>query len=215
MRHFNHPFGRDDGQRRSHRFGAKFEAFAREMGDQMSEGFGDGFGPSFRRGGPRHMGRGGPGGRRGRLFDTAELQLVLLTLIAETPRHGYDLIKAIEARSGGAYAPSPGMVYPILTLLTDQGLLDELADGSRKRFAITDAGRTTLAESAAVVADALARLDKLATLTTPTDAAPIRRALRNLHSAVHGRLSVEGADKDLQLNVAAILDDAASRIERL
>ncbi|NJC09813.1 PadR family transcriptional regulator [Polymorphobacter fuscus] len=136
-------------------------------------------------------------------------------MIAEAPRHGYDLIKAIEARSGGVYAPSPGMVYPTLTLIADEGLVDEVADGSRKRFTVTDAGRAVIDAEAAVIADAMARLEALAKLRAPTDAAPIRRAMRNLHSAVHGRLSADGVDREIQLQVAAILDEAAGRIERL
>jgi DNA-binding PadR family transcriptional regulator len=206
MRNCNSEFGGHPGHhgRRGHRFGNRFEAFAREMGEHMNEG----------RGGPR---RGGPGdfGRRGRVFDGAELRLVLLSLVEATPRHGYELIKEIEARSGGAYAPSPGMVYPTLTLLADQGLVEEKADGSRKAFAITDAGRALVNEEATVIADAMARLDALAKLSAPTDAAPIRRAMRNLHSAVHTRLSAEDASRAVQLDVAAILDEAAQRIERL
>ncbi|GGE16970.1 hypothetical protein GCM10011529_24280 [Polymorphobacter glacialis] len=143
------------------------------------------------------------------------MRLVLLKLVEEAPRHGYELIKEIEARSGGVYAPSPGMVYPILTLIADQDLVDEQADGSRKRFAITDAGRALLTEEAATVTEAMARLEALAKLREPTDAAPIRRAMRNLHSAVHDRLSADGVDREVQLQVSAILDEAAQRIERL
>ncbi|KAB7646407.1 PadR family transcriptional regulator [Polymorphobacter fuscus] len=200
-----HECGRHGG-RRAQRFGGRFEAFAREMGEQIAGEFGGG----RRGGGPGGFGRG-----RGRVFDSAELRLVLLAMIAEAPRHGYDLIKAIEARSGGVYAPSPGMVYPTLTLIADEGLVDEVADGSRKRFTVTDAGRAVIDAEAAVIADAMARLEALAKLRAPTDAAPIRRAMRNLHSAVHGRLSADGVDREIQLQVAAILDEAAGRIERL
>ena len=65
------------------------------------------------------------GGRRARMFDGSELRLMLLKLIADTPRHGYDLIRAIEALTAGAYAPSPGVVYPTLTLLDEMGLIEE------------------------------------------------------------------------------------------
>jgi hypothetical protein len=123
---------------RSHRHGARWEAFADRIREQINEGgFAEFGGPRGRRGfgGGRGSGRGA-----GRVLDAAELRLVLLKLIWNEPRHGYELIKAIEALSGGAYAPSPGMVYPTLTLLADQGLVDETADGSRKRFTITAAG---------------------------------------------------------------------------
>lgn len=221
-----HPHDKHDGGRRGrrgHRFGGRFEGFAREMSEALGEQFADGFGRGPRRGGPGG-GFGGGFGRR-RVFDAGELRLVLLKLVEETPRHGYELIKAIETASGGVYTPSAGMVYPTLTLLADQGLVDEVADGARKRFAITAAGLRALADAAEAVATAMARLDELARLRAPTDAAPIRRALRNLHIAVHNRLgegrgegSNEGdsdAGRDIALNVAAILDEAAGRIERL
>src|ERR1700756_5735136 len=84
----------------------------------------------------------GRGGRRRRLFESGEFRLVLLKLIEEQPRHGYDLIRELEARSGGAYAPSPGVVYPTTTLLLDMELVAEAAgEAGRKLFAITDAGR--------------------------------------------------------------------------
>lgn len=219
MRNCRNGRGEGRGNRRGGGFGDKIEAFAREIGEQMSEQFSDAFaGPGMRggpgRGGPR---RGGPGGfrTRGRVFDSAELRLVLLKLVEDTPRHGYELIKEIEARSGGVYAPSPGMVYPTLTLLNDEAMVDEVPDGTRKKFAITDAGRALLLEEAETVAEALSRLDKLAGLSQPADAAPVRRAMHNLHSAVHNRVRADEADRDAQLEIAAILDEAAQKIERL
>src|SRR3990170_380608 len=90
---------------------------------------------------------GSSGRRRGRgrkrMFESGELRLVLLKLIADEPRHGYDLIRAIEELTGGDYAPSPGVVYPTLTMLTDMGLIEEqAAEGSRKAFAVTKEGKT-------------------------------------------------------------------------
>jgi DNA-binding PadR family transcriptional regulator len=171
-----------------------------------------GDGPSGRhRAPPFEGGRG----RRQRLFDGGELRLVLLKLIEEQPRHGYDLIREIEARSGGAYAPSPGVIYPTLTLLLDMGLAEEeSAAGPRKLVAITDAGRTHLAEHAAEVDAAMARLQALADVRGRTDAAPVQRAMHNLKAALHNRLSQEGVDKSVILDVAGLIDEAASRIER-
>src|SRR5271167_1535974 len=94
----------------------------------------------------------GRGGGRRRMFDGGELRLVLLKLIAEKPRHGYDLIRAIEERTGGGYAPSPGIVYPTLTMLSEMGLIDEQsAEGARKQFAVTPEGTAHLAEHEAEV----------------------------------------------------------------
>ncbi len=72
--------------------------------------------------GGRH---GGPGRGRRRMFEGGELRLVLSKLIVDEPRHGYDLIRAVEDMTGGQYAPSPGVVYPTLTLLQDMGLIEE------------------------------------------------------------------------------------------
>lgn len=167
-----------------------------------------------------HHGRGhGEHRRRGggrRLFESGELRLVLLTLIAEQPRHGYDLIREVEARAGGAYAPSPGVVYPTLTLLQDMGLIQEATEGAgRKLFTITDAGRAHLAEQAAETQSAMARLAALAEVRERTDAAPVARAMQNLKTSLHNRLSEAGVDKTLILEVAALIDEAAGKIERL
>src|SRR6476469_3441929 len=119
--------------------------------------------------GPFHFDFGdeGWGGRRGRrsrrMFESGELRLVLLKLIADEPRHGYDLIRAIEELTGGEYAPSPGVVYPTLTLLQDMGLIEEAAgEGQRKPFQITDEGRAHLEERSGDVEDLMDRLKGLA-----------------------------------------------------
>ena len=86
-------------------------------------GFGHGFGHGFGGGGRRGGGRGERGERR-RMFDGGELRLVLLKLIADEPRHGYDLIRQIEELTGGTYAPSAGVIYPTLTMLDDMDLFE-------------------------------------------------------------------------------------------
>src|SRR3546814_8335358 len=79
------------------------------------------------------------------MFDSGELRLVLLKLIADEPRHGYDLIRRIEELTGGAYAPRPGVIYPTLTLLDDMGqIAAQQAEGAKKLFAITADGRAEL-----------------------------------------------------------------------
>jgi DNA-binding PadR family transcriptional regulator len=156
----------------------------------------------------------GRGGRR-RVFDGGELRLVLLKLIADRPRHGYDLIRAIEERTGGAYAPSPGIVYPTLTLLSDMGLIDEqAAEGARKAFAITPEGTVHLEQHATDVAAMFARLDALGEMRERTDAVPVRRAMHNLKSVLMHRLG-EGLDREKLLQAVALIDDAAQKIERL
>ncbi|WP_231638965.1 PadR family transcriptional regulator [Sphingomonas profundi] len=168
-------------------------------------------------GGGEPGGFGGPrGGGRRRVFDAGELRLVLLRLIAEQPRHGYDLIRAIEARTGGAYAPSPGVIYPTITMLQDMGQIEEAtAEGSRKAFAITGEGRAHLEERSDEAEALLARLDQLGATAARTDAGPVRRAMMNLRTVLHQRLGEDAVQTDTLHDVAEILDEAARRIERL
>jgi DNA-binding PadR family transcriptional regulator len=193
----DHHHGRDDGR-------------SRHAGPRGRGGFGRDGGPGWSEDGPGF----GRGGRR-RMFDGGELKLVLLKLIADKPRHGYDLIRAIEERTGGAYAPSPGIVYPTLTLLSDMGLIDEQSsEGARKQFAVTAEGTAHLTEHAAEVIAMFARLDELGAVRERTDVMPIRRAMHNLKSVLMHRLG-EGLDKDKLHDAVALIDEAASKIERL
>ena len=98
-------------------------------------------------------GRGG-GFPFGRFVGDGELRLIVLSLVAESPRHGYEIIKALEERSGGFYSPSPGVIYPTLTFLEEAGHAVSSADGNKKVYAITEAGRAHLEENR-VEADAI------------------------------------------------------------
>ena len=191
------------GQGYSHWVGGGFGHHEHERG----RGFGRGHG------GPD--GRHGRGGRR-RLFDGGELKLVLLSLIAEQERHGYDLIRAIEERTGGAYAPSPGVVYPTLTLLVDMGHIEEKNSGGQRRlFGATDAGAAFLAEKATEVAELFARIDALGDHSARTDIAPIKRAMGNLRQVLQHKLGEDKLDRDRLHEIVALIDEAAARIERL
>jgi len=155
-------------------------------------------------------------GRGRRMFDGGELRLVLLKLIGDGPRHGYDLIRAIEELTGGAYAPSPGVVYPTLTLLSDMELIAEQdSAGARKLFAITPAGEAHLAERAEEVAALMARLEGLGEARERSNRGPVRRAMGNLKTALHSKLHGEGDNDELPHEIAAILDEAVRKIERL
>jgi DNA-binding PadR family transcriptional regulator len=161
-------------------------------------------------------GRGLGRGRGRRMFDGGELRLVLLKLIADEPRHGYDLIRVIEEMTGGAYVPSPGVVYPTLALLDEMELIaEQKAEGAKKLFAITEAGRAHLAENEEQVTTLMARLAAVGEMRERTDGAPIRRAMGNLRQVLQHRLMREDADSDTLLDVAAIIDEAAQKIERL
>ena len=160
--------------------------------------------------GPDGRGRHGHGdqghGRRGRrMFDGGELRLVLLKLIADEPRHGYDVIRAIETMTGGAYAPSPGVVYPTLTLLDEMGQIEEQqSDGAKKRFAVTADGTAHLTENADQVAALIARLTGMGAERERNDRAPIRRAMRNLRTVLMNRLEEGDLSNDAAHEVAAL-----------
>jgi DNA-binding PadR family transcriptional regulator len=100
--------------------------------------------------GPDFPFEGGPGGRhfhRGRKLGSEDLQLVILSLLADNPSHGYELIKTLEERSGGFYRPSPGMVYPALTYLEEGGYATIEREGAKKRYRISEAARQYLEEN--------------------------------------------------------------------
>jgi len=189
--------------------------FGHGYGRWLGGGFGPGGGGHGEH--PRGWGRGERGGGRRRMFDGGELRLVLLALLENQPRHGYDLIREIEERTGGSYAPSPGVVYPTLTMLDEMGQIDEVKEeGSRKRFAITDAGRQQLAEKREEVDALLARLSALGEEEGRSGGgAPIRRAMMGLGMALRDTLSASRDNADLVHEVAAIIDEAARKIERL
>src|SRR5215211_5184118 len=149
-------------------------------------------------------------GRRGRrsrrMFESGELRLVLLKLIADEPRHGYDLIRAIEELTGGEYAPSPGVIYPTLTLLQDMGLIEESpGEGPRKNFQVTDEGRAHLEERADEVEALFERLQDLKPSERHTAGPAIGRAVKNLMTALSHRVGRDGFDEELFLEIAAIL----------
>lgn len=165
---------------------------------------------------------GGSGGgfsgrsRRGKLFDSAQFQLVLLKLIADRDRHGYELMREIEERTGGNYAPSPGVVYPTLTLLVEMELIAEAdTPGTRKTFTITEAGRAKLAKHTEQAEHLLSRLDSLGHASSHVDATPVRRAMGNLREVLMTRLARSETTNEQVLEAARIIDEAAGRIERL
>ncbi|PYE16204.1 PadR family transcriptional regulator [Paraburkholderia silvatlantica] len=113
-------------------------AMSRHRGGEGPGDFGEGFGRGFGGFGD------GDGFGRGRKFTSEDLQLMLLVLLAERPSHGYELIKALDARSNGFYSPSPGMVYPALTYLEELGYVSVTLEGNRKRYELSPEGRSYL-----------------------------------------------------------------------
>lgn len=197
---------------RGHR-AAKFAAMA------AAYGAAGGFGPRGRGG---RGGFGGPfgedGGRRGKRFAGEELRLMVLGLLAENaPQHGYQLIRSFAEKSGDAYSPSPGVLYPLLTLLADMDLAEEVtSEGSARRsYALTDAGRAEVEARRGEIDAAFARLSAMAEHAGRIDPAPVKRAMMNLRTAAVQRMTRDGTDAETAFAIAALLDEAAQKIERL
>lgn len=165
-----------------------------------------------------HRGHPGRGPGRGRLFDYGELRLLVLALIAEAPRHGYELIKAIEERFAGAYTPSPGVIYPTLSWLNDMGYADvETEQGGRKRYAISAEGQAFLEANRAAADDLLARAAQAGETGRRGRhgaPAPVIRAMENLKTALRLRLREGDLDDEALQRIAAAIDAAAQAVER-
>jgi DNA-binding PadR family transcriptional regulator len=167
--------------------------------------------------GPEHghwRGRGRHGGGMRRMFDHGDLRLVVMALLEAQPRHGYELIKEVEALSGGAYAPSPGVIYPLLTMLEEMGLAQlEANEGAKKLYALTEQGREQLAAKRADAEHLLARLADAKERASHGRAPQIVRAMENLKLALRLRAERGLSDEQAQ-TIAATLDAAAQTIER-
>lgn len=164
----------------------------------------------FMRGEGHHHHHFGRGGRVARFLEHGDLRLLVLHLISETPRHGYELIKAIEDLTGGAYAPSPGVIYPTLTMLEELGQAEAATEGSKKLYSITAAGRAALAESQPVVDSILARL---AGSSGRESAMPVLRAMENMKTALRMKLGNRAASAESLRRIADALDELARKIE--
>jgi DNA-binding PadR family transcriptional regulator len=195
-------------------FHEHFDADLHAMGRHHRGGFG-----RFGFGGGMGM---GPESFRGRKMGSVDLRLVLLTLLAERPSHGYELIKALEDRSGGFYSPSPGMVYPALTWLEEVGYASVTAEGAKKLYSITAEGTAYLAEHKAAAEAILAELEQIAQrlgrvreavagFEEESEAGPreVWLAQRELKEALRG---ARGASAEEAARIAQILKDAAAKI---
>jgi len=161
-------------------------------------------------------GRGGRGGgpRGGRVFDQGDLKYVILQLLAEKPRHGYEIIKAIEERFGGAYAPSPGTVYPTLTMLEDMGYARVIPEeGGKKVYEITDEGKKYLEENRSAVDDIFARISDFAQNLFGEPMMAVHRAMKDIGRAVY--VTDKKRSPEQLGHIADILMRAVSEIQNL
>jgi DNA-binding PadR family transcriptional regulator len=189
-------------------------ADAAHCGGQRGRWGFDGFGEGWW-GGPRR-GRGHWRGRAGRLFEQGDLKYVILRLLDEKPRHGYDIIKELESRFGGTYAPSPGTVYPTLTMLEDLGFANVVPeDGGKKIYEITDEGRRHLAEHSSTVQDIFDRIANFVEGITDTPMTDVHQAFRQMARATYATATSNLHDKAKLEEIKAVLERAAAEIEKL
>jgi DNA-binding PadR family transcriptional regulator len=177
----------------------------RHGGPGMFEGF---------MGRDRGFGRGFGGfGDRERLFDGGELRLVILTLVAEKPSYGYEIIKAVEERLLGGYAPSPGVVYPTLTLLEEEGYATvSSTEGNKKLYTVTELGAEYLKTNQATVKAIFGRMEQAATAFGRGRSPQIMRALMNLKFAVKMRAGQGDLSPEQTRKIAEAIDAAARAI---
>ena len=159
---------------------------------------------------------GGPGRRggfRGRMFEQGDLKYVILQLLSEKPRHGYEVIKALEERLGGAYSPSPGAVYPTLTMLEDMGYARATTEeGGKKVYEITPAGRAYLEENKNAVDEIFERIAGFATSFFGPPMVDIHQAFKNVARATYAT-ATRLKDPERLKRIRDILDRAAKEIE--
>ena len=160
-------------------------------------------------------GRGRGPRRGGRMFDQGDLKLVILQLLEEKPRHGYDIIKALEEKSGGGYSPSPGTVYPTLSLLEEMDYAKAtLEESGKKVYSITDEGKKYLAENRATVDDVLERLVQFGeSLFGGRPMMSAHEAMGQLGRAYARIVMKGGATKEQIEKIAEILRKAAVELD--
>jgi DNA-binding PadR family transcriptional regulator len=175
--------------------------------------------------GGRHGGRDDMGGgdmmRARRMLAQGDLRLLALALIAEQPRHGYEIIKVLEDKTQGWYAPSPGIVYPTLTYLEEAGYVTAQADGAKKLYTITAEGRGYLEENRDFVDSVLERLKAVGERVRESQSEDdertkmprlVRSALHNLRDVAVERLK---GDADAEAKVVEILARAATELKKI
>jgi DNA-binding PadR family transcriptional regulator len=175
--------------------------------------------------GGRHGFGGGDMIRAGRMLATGDLRLIALALIAEQPRHGYEIIKVLEEKTSGWYSPSPGIVYPTLTYLEEAGYVTAEADGTKKLYTITPEGRAYLEQNRDFVDSVLERFavigEKIARMRQRLGGEDrddrhglpplVQAALENLREVATKRL--EG-DEDAEAKLVEILARAAQELRK-
>jgi len=164
--------------------------------------------------GPRAWGFRAGRGRRRQWFESGDMKYVILKLLRDKPRHGYEVMKDLEERMHGCYSPSPGTVYPTLQWLEDEGLVIARDVDGKKVYEITDQGRAFLEEHKDVVEDIFDRVAEAVERTVGGSMVEVNRALGQLVKAVY-RTGWKASGDEARKRVAEILAKASAEIEAL
>jgi DNA-binding PadR family transcriptional regulator len=179
----------------------------------FSDFMGGGFGSMFR--GPRQFYRGPRARRWGRWFEPGEMRLVILRLIREKPRHGYEIIKALEERLHGCYTPSAGSVYPTLQLLEDQGYVRIVEEGGKKVYHITPEGEALLDDNKDLLSEISDRIKEAMHGVAGGAVGEVNSAFAELTKRVFKDAWSGGPDSERTAKIAEILRRATADIEAL
>jgi DNA-binding PadR family transcriptional regulator len=177
-----------------------------------------GFDPNFMGwfwgGGPR--GRRGRAFRGGRLFEQGDLKYVILQLLDEKPRHGYEIIKELEERFGGAYSPSPGTVYPTLTMLEDLGYARATQEeGGKKIYEITPEGKAYLEQNKSTVEDIFDRIAEFGSNFFSGPMMEVNHAFKDVGRATYSTAPRHVRDTERLRRIKEVLERAAREIEEI
>lgn len=152
--------------------------------------------------------------RREKLFDASDIRLLILYFLGKNSAHGYELIKQTEALAKGEYAPSPGMIYPNLTLLEELGYIEPAGKSGKKCWQLTGEGREFLTRQQASAEALVQRLESMAVLGENRRIPEVQRAIHNFRVALNTRLSGADIPRETLHQIIDILDEAAKKIER-
>jgi DNA-binding PadR family transcriptional regulator len=168
-----------------------------------------------RRGDPRGRFVRGFAGGPGRLFDGGEMKLVILKLLSEQPSYGYQLIKTMEQRLSGGYTPSAGVIYPTLTMLEEEGLVEASSENNKKVYSVTADGRVYLEKNEAHVREIFERLDEAGRSFERGRSPEIMKAFINLRGAIVARVSRESVTPEQVRKIVEAINAAAKAIDEL
>jgi DNA-binding PadR family transcriptional regulator len=189
---FSHGFG-------GHRHGGPDRGFpARGFGGRGPGGFGRGFGEG-----------------RGRLFDAGDIKLVILRLLSDQPSYGYQLIKTMEQRLAGGYTPSPGVIYPTLTMLEEEGLASSSSENNKKVYSVTPEGLEFLEANKLQIGEIFARLEETGRGFERGRSPEIMKAFLNLRGAVMARVTRETVKPEQIRKITEAINAAAKAIDEL